>query len=170
MKHPSAVLALAWANIFAQSYNRVVPPVRFAVNDVGMALFFGLAAKEIVEATRPGGSLHTWRRASLPVVAAAGGMIAPALSYVGFVRAAGGEPFLRGWAIPCATDIAFSYWTAQFVLGERHPGIPFLLLLAIADDAFGLVILALFYPVRDLHLPVAAGLMSLAIAITFAQR
>jgi len=133
-----------------------------------MVFFFALATKEIVEATASGGALHTWRRAALPAVAAIGGMIAPALIYVAYVHAAY-PPLLRGWAIPCATDIAFSYLVARAVFG-RHPAIPFLLVLAIADDAFGLVILALFYPVRDLHLPVAAGLMSLAIAITFALR
>jgi NhaA family Na+:H+ antiporter len=52
----------------------------------------------------------------------------------------------RGWAIPCATDIAFSYLVARMVFGAKHPAIPFLLLLAIADDALGLLIIAAFYP------------------------
>ncbi|MCA1651686.1 MAG: Na+/H+ antiporter NhaA, partial [Acidobacteria bacterium] len=51
-----------------------------------------------------------------------------------------------GWAIPCATDIAFSYLAARMIFPPTHPAIPFLLLLAIADDALGLVLLALFYP------------------------
>jgi len=163
-----AAAALVWANTKPGSYRAFAHALEFAVNDVGMVFFFALATKEIVEATAPGGALHTWRRAALPAVAAIGGMIAPALIYVAYVHAAY-PPLLRGWAIPCATDIAFSYLVARAVFG-RHPAIPFLLVLAIADDAFGLVILALFYPVRDLHLPVAAGLMSLAIAITFALR
>jgi NhaA family Na+:H+ antiporter len=53
---------------------------------------------------------------------------------------------MRGWAVPCATDIAFSYLAARLVFRRGHPGIPFLLLLAIADDAFGLIVLAIFYP------------------------
>jgi NhaA family Na+:H+ antiporter len=52
----------------------------------------------------------------------------------------------RGWAIPTATDIAFSYLVGRVVFGARHPAIGFLLLLAIADDAGGLAILAIFYP------------------------
>jgi NhaA family Na+:H+ antiporter len=57
----------------------------------------------------------------------------------------------RGWAIPCATDIAFSYLVARLVFGSGHPAIAFLLLLAIADDAAGLVILAVFYPQEPLE-------------------
>ena len=49
---------------------------------------------------------------------------------------------LRGWAIPCVTDIAFSYLVARFVFGATHAAVPFLLLLAIADDALGLMLLA----------------------------
>ncbi len=52
----------------------------------------------------------------------------------------------RGWAVPCATDIAFSYLVARLIFGNGHPAIAFLLLLAIADDAAGLVILAIAYP------------------------
>jgi NhaA family Na+:H+ antiporter len=52
----------------------------------------------------------------------------------------------RGWAVPCATDIAFSYLVARIIFGAGHPAIAFLLLLAIADDAAGLLILAVFYP------------------------
>jgi Na+:H+ antiporter, NhaA family len=137
-----AAAALVWANTKPGSYRAFAHALEFAVNDVGMVFFFALATKEIVEATAPGGALHTWRRAALPAVAAIGGMIAPALIYTVFVNAAH-PPLLRGWAIPCATDIAFSYLVAKAVF-RRHPAIPFLLLLAIADDAFGLVILALF--------------------------
>lgn len=57
-----------------------------------------------------------------------------------------------GWAVPCATDIAFSYLVARLIFGAGHPAIAFLLLLAIADDAAGLVILAVFYPSGALQL------------------
>jgi NhaA family Na+:H+ antiporter len=146
-----ALIALVWANLSYPSYAQVAHALEFPINDVGMVFFFALAAKEVVEATAPGGALHTWRRAALPGVAAVGGMAAPAIIFVLFVRAAGTPELSRGWAIPCATDIAFSFLVAKAIF-RRHAAIPFLLLLAIADDALGLVILALFYPIGDLHL------------------
>ena len=164
-----AALALVWANVDAERYHAFAHSLEFAVNDVGMVFFFGLAMKEIVEATVPGGALHTWRRAGTPVVAAAGGMIVPALFYVAIVSALGQPQLLRGWAIPCATDIAFSYLVARTIFRD-HPAIPFLLVLAIADDAFGLVVLALFYPAGGLSLPIAALLMAAALAIAIGLR
>lgn len=157
-----AAIALIWANVAPAVYRAVAHRLEFAVNDVGMVFFFALAAKEIVEATAPGGALHTWRRASLPAVAAVGGMAAPALIYVWYVSWTGHPELLRGWAIPCATDIAFSYLVAKGIF-RRHPAIPFLLLLAVADDALGLVILALFYPVGELRLAPAVILMAVAL-------
>jgi NhaA family Na+:H+ antiporter len=56
----------------------------------------------------------------------------------------------NGWAIPTATDIAFSYLVGRIVFGAGHPAVRFLLLLAIADDAAGLIILAIFYPSGEL--------------------
>jgi NhaA family Na+:H+ antiporter len=56
----------------------------------------------------------------------------------------------NGWAIPTATDIAFSYLVGRLVFGAGHPAVRFLLLLAIADDAAGLIILAIFYPSGEL--------------------
>jgi NhaA family Na+:H+ antiporter len=66
------VAALLWANLGFESYERFAGALEFVVNDVGMAFFFALAATEVVEAIAPGGALHTWRRAALPVVAAVG--------------------------------------------------------------------------------------------------
>ena len=157
-----AAVALVWANTSAATYGKFARALEFPVNDIGMVFFFALAAKEVVEATCPGGALHTWRRAALPVVAAVGGMAAPAAIFAAFALATGHHALLRGWAIPTATDIAFSYLIARTIFRD-HPAIPFLLLLAIADDAFGLIILALFYPVRDLHLITAALLMAAAL-------
>lgn len=164
-----AAIALVWANASPQRYHGVAHRLEFLVNDVGMVFFFALAAKEIVEATAPGGALHTWRRAALPGVAAVGGMIAPALLYVAYATLVREPALLRGWAIPCATDIAFSFLVARGIF-YRHPAIPFLLLLAIADDALGLVILALFYPVGQLHLTIGAAFMSAALAVSFVLR
>jgi len=164
-----AMAALAWANLSYASYARVSHALEFPVNDVGMVFFFALATKEVVEATAPGGALHPWRRAALPGIAAVGGMAAPALIYVLFVHAAARPELGRGWAIPCATDIAFSYLIAKAIF-RRHPAIPFLLLLAIADDALGLVLLALFYPVGDLHAGAGSALMLLALATAYLLR
>lgn len=141
-----AVIALLWANFDYTSYEHVTHPLHFVINDIAMVFFFGLATKEIIEATAPGGALHSLRRAAVPVIAAAGGMAGPALLYVGMSVLAEAPELLRGWAIPAATDIAFSYMIARIIFGTTHPAIPFLLLLAIADDALGLIILAVFYP------------------------
>jgi Na+:H+ antiporter, NhaA family len=138
--------AVLWANLDVGSYDRVAHPLHFVVNDIGMVFFFALAAKEVFEATLPGGALASPRRAFSPLAAAVGGMMLPALIYLGLAWARGPADLARGWAIPCATDIAFSAMIARMVFPAGHPAIPFLLLLAIADDAMGLIILAVFYP------------------------
>ena len=157
--------ALVWANADLAGYSQLTHALHFVVNDIAMAFFFGLAAKEVIEATAPGGPLQSPRHAALPIVAAIGGMAGPALLYVGLAALLDRGELMRGWAIPCATDIAFSYLVARAMFGARHPGIPFLLLLAIADDAFGLVILAVFYPVGSLRLTEFAALLSLALLL-----
>jgi len=159
------VAALVWANAAHESYEHVAHALHFVVNDVAMVFFFGLAAKEVFEAMLPGGPLSSPRQAAVPVLAAAGGMVGPALIYLALVLGAGRPELARGWAIPCATDIAFSYMTARLVFPHQHPAIPFLLLLAIADDAFGLVILALFYPSGEIALVRFALLMAPALLL-----
>src|SRR5262245_46328970 len=90
-----ASIALVWANTSATSYDRFAHALEFPVNDIGMVFFFGLAAKEVVEATCPGGALHPWHRAALPVLAAVGGMVAPAAIFAAFVLAAGQPALVR---------------------------------------------------------------------------
>ena len=129
-----------------------------------MAFFFALATKEVVEATAPGGALHSPRRAAMPLAAAVGGMLGPALIFVTLTIVFDRPNLERAWAVPTATDIAFSYLAARIVFGAKHPVIPFLLLLAIADDALGLLIIAAFYPTGPLRLLefvtlVGAGMM-----------
>jgi Na+:H+ antiporter, NhaA family len=164
-----AVLALIWANTSAASYAAFAHWLEFAVNDIGMMFFFALATKEVVEATVPGGALHTWRRAAMPVVAAIGGMIGPALIYLTIVHVSGQPALARGWAIPCATDIAFSYLIAKAIYG-RHPAVPFLVLLAIADDGLGLIILAVFYPVGQLRPAAGLALLIAAVCVSWLLR
>ena len=164
------IAALAWANIGHDTYQRFTHPLQFIVNDIGMAFFFALAAKEVVEATAPKGALHSSRRAALPLVAAVGGMAGPVLIYVTLVHTLGLPELSRGWAIPSATDVAFSYLVARWILGARHPAIPFLLLLAIADDAIGLIIIAVFYPTGAVRVFELLGILSIALAIAWGLR
>jgi len=137
------------------------------VNDLLMALFFAIAAKEVWEAMiLRDGSLRG-RQAATPLFATAGGMLGPVTVYLGLAPVFGAQVLAevaRGWAIPAATDIAFSYLLGRLIFGATHPAIRFLLLLAIADDAAGLVILAIFYPTA----PLAPQwlLLSLAAALT----
>jgi NhaA family Na+:H+ antiporter len=160
------VTALAWANVDHPGYERFAHALHFAVNDVCMVFFFALAVKEIVEATLPGGPLESPREAAVPILAAAGGMIGPAGIYVLLATVLRRPELMPGWAIPCATDIAFSYLAARFIFPNKHPAIPFLLLLAIADDALGLILLAAFYPAAPVSLVKFAVLMIPALAIT----
>ncbi len=141
-----AVAAIVWANVDNASYMSVAHAMHFAVNDIGMVFFFALATKEVVEAMLPGGALSSPRQAALPMLAAVGGMLVPAAIFIAGATNAHHDDLTRGWAIPCATDIAFSYLAARMIFPKASPAIPFLLLLAIADDALGLIVLAIFYP------------------------
>jgi len=171
-----AVLALVWANVSPHSYHDFVEFVilddfiighahydeygkihrtltlHFLVNEVLMAFFFAIAAKEVWEAViLRNGSLRG-RKAATPLFATAGGMLGPVAVYLGLAALLGSDTYdavQRGWAIPTATDIAFSYVVGRIVFGAGHPAVRFLLLLAIADDAAGLLILAVFYPSGD---------------------
>lgn len=128
--------------------------LHFLVNDILMALFFAIAGKEVWEAFLPGGPLADPKKAATPLLATAGGVIVPAGLYLAGAAWLGQmEELASGWAVPCATDIAFSYLVARIVFGPAHAAIPFLLLLAIADDAIGLAILAVFYPQEEVRLP-----------------
>jgi len=160
-----ALIALVWVNTAPESYYSFTYAISFAVNDVAMMIFFALIAKEIVEATAPGGVLHTWRRAMLPVIASFGVSVVPALIYLRVVEVLD-EPVLSlGWPVTLTTDLAFAYFMAR-VIFRSHPVIPFLLLLGIAADALGFLALALFNPLREVH--VAGGMAILAGAICIA--
>jgi NhaA family Na+:H+ antiporter len=161
------IAAVTWANLDVASYDRIAHPLHFWANDVGMVFFFALAAKEVFEATLPGGPLASPRHALSPLSAAVGGMVAPAVIYLALASTLGPAELRRGWAIPCATDIAFSAMIARVIFRPGHPAIPFLLLLAIADDALGLMILAVFYPSGPLSLIALATLMTVALLAAF---
>src|ERR1700730_12188767 len=114
-----AAIALVWANCGPESYFRVASGLAFAVNDVGMAFFFTLIAQEVLEAALPGGALHTWRRATLPIVAAAGGTIGAIAVYEAFVMSGDERLLVGGWPIVCGIDGALAYVVAQWLLGNK---------------------------------------------------
>ncbi|HMN71509.1 MAG TPA: Na+/H+ antiporter NhaA [Rhodoblastus sp.] len=132
------------------------------VNDALMALFFLLVGLEIKRETI-GGELSTWRSRALPGLAAAGGMIAPALVYLAFAGKT--ALFARGWAIPAATDIAFALGVLALV-GARAPASlkVFLAALAIMDDLGAVVIIALFYS-SGLSAPMLGGAAACLVAL-----
>jgi NhaA family Na+:H+ antiporter len=162
--------AVLWANLDLATYEAFADPLHFWVNEIGMVFFFALAAKEVFEATLPGGALASLRQALSPLAAAVGGMVAPAAIYTSLALTLGPANLARGWAIPCATDIAFSAMVARLIFPKSHPAIPFLLLLAIADDALGLLILAVFYPSATLSLTWLLLLLTAAMLLAVVLR
>jgi NhaA family Na+:H+ antiporter len=144
--------AVVWANVDFPAYDAVAHSLHFWANDVGMVFFFALAAKEVFRGHTAGRVAVVSAPGVIPSRRGSGGMAVPAAIYSVFASTLGPQELLRGWAIPCATDIAFSAMVARLIFPAGHPGIPFLLLLAIADDALGLMILAVFYPSGNLSL------------------
>lgn len=152
----AAGAALVWANVSATSYASVwATPLHVGVNDLSleldfrewindaaMALFFFVVGLEI-KRELVDGELREARRAALPIIAALGGMVVPAVIYWGFTR---DGPTVRGWGIPMATDIAFAVGVLS-LLGSRVPaGLKvFLLSVAIVDDIGAIAVIAVFY-------------------------
>jgi Na+:H+ antiporter, NhaA family len=152
----ATVAGFVWANVAGGSYDDtwarhltvgwesfgLSQDLRQWVNDGLMTLFFFVVALEIKRELVLG-ELRDYRTASLPVFAALGGMVVPALLYLA-VNAGGSGA--RGWAIPVATDLAFAAVVLS-VLGSRVPSRLklFLLTLAIVDDIAAILVIALFY-------------------------
>lgn len=153
----AAAAALLWANSpFAQSYHDVwnlpislhlggfvfVRSLHFWINDALMTIFFLVVGMEIRRELHEG-ALSRFDQAILPVLAALGGVVVPALIYLSFNSVTGRS---LGWAIPTATDIAFAVGVLA-LLGRSIPANlrVFLLALAIIDDIIAVLIIALFY-------------------------
>ena len=141
--------------------------VHFLVNEIFMVFFFGIATKEITESVLPGGALNPMRKAINPLMGTLGGVIGPAglFFFLAWVFYGGGDDLsivANGWGIPTATDIALAWLVARIIFGASHPAVNFLLLLAVADDAIGLGIIAVFYP--DPEFPVVPSWLLLVAA------
>ncbi|AKT40789.1 Na+/H+ antiporter NhaA [Chondromyces crocatus] len=153
----ASLVALAWANSpWAASYEHLwhtpirvgagalvfEQPLHFWINDGLMTVFFFVVGLEIRREIHEG-ELADLRRAALPIVAALGGMAAPALIYLAVNPELPGR---NGWGVPTATDIAFAVGVLA-LLGKRVPSALRVLLLALAiiDDIGAILVIALFY-------------------------
>ena len=132
------------------------------VTDGLLAVFFFVVGLELKRELVIG-ELSDPRRAVLPMIAAMGGMVAPAAIYVA-VNAGGGAEALRGWAVPTATDIAFAL-AVLAVVGSRLPASlrSFLLTLAVVDDLLAITIIAVFYTGALAVAPLLAACVPLAL-------
>ena len=188
-------VAMLAANLFPEWYEHVIHwkpfgdvallghelTLHFIVNDIFMVFFFGIAAKEITESVLPGGALNPPAKAMNPLFATIGGVAGPVgafflglwlLTWTGvYGPEADMAALRRGWGVPTATDIALAWLVARTVFGNTHPAVNFLLLLAVADDAIGLVIIAVFYgdPTHPAR-PEFLGLVLAGMALAYGMR
>ncbi|MFC4530015.1 Na+/H+ antiporter NhaA [Sphaerisporangium dianthi] len=175
----SAIVALVWANSpWSQAYADLrtfrLGPAALHLNldlatwaaDGLLAIFFFVAGLEL-KREFVAGDLREARRAVVPVAAAFGGVIVPALLYL----AVAGVDAPRGWAIPTATDIAFAL-AVLAVVGRHLPAAlrTFLLTLAVVDDLIAIVIIATFYTTHLSVLPLLGSLVPLAAFAVLVQR
>jgi NhaA family Na+:H+ antiporter len=180
----AAVAALACANVpgLARFYQLLLDvPIEITlgalelkknflliVNDGLMAIFFLLVALEIKREILEG-ELAERRQVTLPVIASIGGIVVPAAVYLGFAH---GDPVARaGWAIPAATDIAFSLGILS-LLGTRVPLAlkVFLTAVAVVDDLGAILIIALFYTEQLSITALGLGVAGLAVLVLLNRR
>ena len=178
----ATVAALVWANSPAgDSYlalrDTVVGPASLHLDlslgtwaaDGLLAVFFFVVGLEL-KREFVAGDLRDPRRAALPVLAAVGGMVVPALVFVAITLRAG-DGALQGWAIPTATDIAFAL-AVLAVIGNNLPTAlrTFLLTLAVVDDLLAVTVIAVFYTADLQLLFVLAALVPIGLFGWLVQR
>ena len=178
----AALAALVWANSpWSESYadlrDTKIGPGSLELHlslgtwaaDGLLAIFFFVAGLEL-KREFVAGDLRDPRRAALPVAAALGGMAAPALLFVA-INLGTGDGALKGWAVPTATDIAFAL-AVLAVIGSHLPAAlrTFLLTLAVVDDLFAIMIIAVFYTDDLSLLPLFAAALPLAVFTALVQR
>ncbi|RPF22560.1 Na+/H+ antiporter NhaA [Myceligenerans xiligouense] len=177
----AAVIALLWANSpWLASYEALAGttvgpaelfglPVHLDLTladwaaDGLLAVFFFVVGVELKHEF-VAGSLRSPREAGVPMIAAVGGMVLPALLFVGMIFVFGAGDLIHGWAIPTATDIAF----ALAVLAVFGKGLPlairtFLLTLAVVDDLLAIIVIAVFYTEEIHWWPLLAALACVAL-------
>ncbi|TDD38738.1 Na+/H+ antiporter NhaA [Nonomuraea terrae] len=176
-----AALAMMWANSpWSAAYESVrghtIGPASLHLDldlatwaaDGLLAVFFFVAGLEL-KREFVAGDLRSPRRAAVPVAAAVGGVLVPALLYLLVTRNAEGAA--AGWAIPTATDIAFAL-AVLAVVGRYLPAAlrTFLLTLAVVDDLLAIFIIAVFYTSDLAPVPLLAALVPLALFTVLVQR
>lgn len=177
----AALIALIWANspaaesYFALRDMRVgIPALHLDLtlgawaSDGLLAIFFFLVGLELKREILAG-ELRNPKTAVVPVVAALGGVVVPALIYVSLNA---GELFsLRGWAVPTATDIAFAVAVLALIGSHLPPALRiFLLTLAVVDDLIAIVIIAIFYTSDIQFLPLALAIIPFVLYAFLAHR
>lgn len=174
----AAAIAIAWANSpWHEAYFDLInahitldatifhidESLKHFVNDGLMAIFFFVVGLEIKRELVVG-ELNSLKKASLPAMAALGGMIVPAGIYVAIVVAGGASDAVHGWGIPMATDIAFSVGVVALLGTRISVGAKlFLLALAIVDDIGAIAVIAIFYTEELNAWSLAIGVAGLAV-------
>jgi Na+:H+ antiporter, NhaA family len=157
------LVAVVWANTYAESYFRLAHALAFLVNDVGMALVLAYLAQEIVEAALPGGTLYPFDRFVVPVLAGIGGTIGAALTYFAYLAAGDEQILAPGWVIAAAPDVVIALATARAIFGRRR-AVATALVVALTSNVIGLAIISGHHPIADVH-PAAAVLIGPAILV-----
>mmetsp|Transcript_89675 Transcript_89675/g.256210 ORF Transcript_89675/g.256210 Transcript_89675/m.256210 type:complete len:367 (-) Transcript_89675:819-1919(-) len=173
---------LSECSIFGHELN-----LHFIANDILMVFHFGLAMKEVTEAVLPGGSLNPPSKAINPIMTTIGGSLGPIGVYFILLRlflnagmfereqeaGLGYDELMKGWGAVTATDVLLAWPTGRMVFGDGHPAIDYLLLMAVASDAIGMMVIAVFYPDPNAHAsvePVWLLLVIVGMGCAFALR
>ncbi len=135
-----AAIAVVWANTAGDSYFRTAHALAFVVNEVGMAVFLGLIAHDLVAAAQPGGVLHSWRRWATALLAAAGGAAAASGVYLLWINVWHETVLSDAWPVAAAIDIAAGYYVLRLLRMGRGAQ-AFLLLVGAITGAAGLLLL-----------------------------